>query len=71
MVYEKVKRFCDENGKSIMAFEKECGLGNGTIGGWNKLTARPSADSLLKVARVMGTTIETLLEEDDAELHSA
>lgn len=45
----------------LYVFEKECGLGNGTIAGWK--TSNPRIDSLQKVTQKMGVSIGTLLED--------
>lgn len=34
MLYNKVVEFCKKEGIPVYVFEKECGLGNGTIRGW-------------------------------------
>lgn len=61
MLYDKVMRFCRENNIPLYIFEKECGLGNGTISGWKN--SMPRVDSLQKVAKRMNTTIGELLED--------
>ena len=58
-VYEKVKKIADKKKISIARLEIEAGLSNGTIGGWR--TSRPYAESLAKVAKILGTPIEKLL----------
>lgn len=60
MFYEKVINHCKKNHISLASFEKKCGLGNGTIKGW--LESNPRIDSLQKVAKEMGISIEKLLE---------
>ena len=62
MIYENVKRLCDEKRMSIMALEKAAGLANGTVGGWR--TAIPTAVSLQKVASVLEVSMETLMKEE-------
>ena len=61
MVFENVKRICDEKGITISQLEKEAGLGNGTIGGWKN--SSPRVDSLQAVARVLKVKVEKLLKE--------
>lgn len=61
MIYENVKKLCDEKGLSIMALEKEAGLSNGTVGGWR--TSTPTAVSLQKVACILGVSMEELMKE--------
>ena len=61
MLYDKISLFCKEKNIPLYLFEKECGLGNGTITGWK--SSKPRIDSLQKVAKQMGVSIEELLKE--------
>lgn len=61
MFYKKVEAYCKKNNIAISAFEKKCGLGNGTIGGW--VDSNPRIDSLEKVATEMGITLAELLTD--------
>ncbi len=61
MVFENVKKICDEKGMSISQLEKKAGLGNGTIGGWR--TSAPRLDSLQAVAKVLKVKVDKLLKE--------
>lgn len=61
MVYENVKKLCDEKGISISQLEKDAGLSNGSIGKWKKFI--PKADSLQAVAKVLKVKMEKLLKE--------
>lgn len=63
MIYKKVETYCKKSNIAISVFEKKCGLGNGTIGGWAE-GARPRIDSLEKVATEMGITVAELLTCD-------
>ncbi|WP_313583971.1 hypothetical protein [Lacrimispora sp.] len=63
MYYKKVEEYCKKNNMPIYVFEKKCGLGNGTIGGWT--SSSPRIDSLEKVAAEMGITLAELLEEKE------
>lgn len=58
-LYDKVKAKADEMGKTIMAVETEAEVANGTISGWK--TGKPYAETLAKVARVLETTVDELL----------
>ena len=60
MLYDKVVLFCKSEKIPLYIFEKECGLGNGTIKGW--VSANPRINNLQKVAKRMGTTVEELLK---------
>lgn len=48
MILEKILALCDEKGISLARLEKECGLGNATIRGWDK--SSPKVENLQKVA---------------------
>jgi transcriptional regulator with XRE-family HTH domain len=61
LFYKKVEAYCKKNNIAISAFEKKCGLGNGTIGGW--VESNPRIDSLEKVAAEMGITLVELLTD--------
>lgn len=61
MIFENVKKLCDEKGISISKLEKDAGLGNGTIGGWRNSV--PRSDSLQAVAKVLKVKMEKLLQE--------
>lgn len=52
-----------KNNISIHAFEKRCGLGNGTISGWKD--SKPNLSSLEKVSREMNMPISKLLKGDE------
>ena len=61
MIYTNIKALADKKGLSIAEIEKRAGLGNGTIGKWRE--AKPLADSLAKVAKVLNVSINTLVKE--------
>lgn len=57
----KIKALCQEKGISIARLEKECGLGNGVIGRWDK--SSPAVRNLKAVADYLGKPIEYFLED--------
>ena len=57
MVFEKVKQYCEEKKISIAAFEKLCGIGNGTVARWESDESRPSLQSLEKMQQATGIGI--------------
>lgn len=61
MLLEKILYFCKEKNIPLYIFEKDCGLGNGTIARWK--TSNPRIDSLQKVAKQMNVSVEDLLED--------
>ena len=62
MVYEKVKELCKENGTTVFALEKECGLSNGTIRKWDK--ASPTLKNIEKVAAYFGKPLDYFSEKE-------
>lgn len=67
MVNEEILRAKAAKKKlTIMALEKEAGLGNGVIGKWFIRGCDPSVKSLKKVADVLGCKIDALLVKEDA-----
>ena len=48
MVYPKIIEYCNKNNLSVSAFEKKCGLANGTVSGW-KNGGNPSLTTLIKI----------------------
>lgn len=60
MIFKKIEALCKERIISVSKLEKECGIGNGTIRGWEK--SSPRLDTLKKVADYFGVNIEYFLE---------
>ncbi len=67
MVYDSVKKICDEKGMTISSVEKAAGIGNGTIAGWK--SSSPRMDILIKVANVLEVSIEDLTREWSKSCH--
>lgn len=57
MIFEKVKKYCEDNKLSIAAFEKLCGIGNGTVARWECDESRPSLQSLEKMQQATGIKV--------------
>lgn len=62
-VYDNVKNRAKAAGISINAIEKRAGLSIGSVCKWN--TVSPTASSLLKVAQILGCSINDLLIQSD------
>ena len=60
MIFNNIKKICDEKGISIFQLEKEAGLGNGTISGWKE--SMPRIDKLQSVAKVLNSEVNKLIE---------
>ena len=56
MIYEKIKKICDERGMSVRSLESKAGLGNGTIKSWENSV--PGIARLSAVADILGLPIE-------------
>lgn len=67
MIYDNVKRCCNQKGLSIRELEIRAGLGNGTIGGWK--TGNPRTDILLKVADVLEVSLDDLTRKGSKSCH--
>lgn len=63
MIYERIKKICQEKGMSIRALEEQAGLGNGVVGGWRE--SSPRVDSLQLVADVLDIPIEYLIKGEE------
>lgn len=59
MIYKNIVKLCKDRRISIAKLEKEVGLGNGTIGRWEK--SSPNVDNAKKVADFFGVTIDSLM----------
>lgn len=59
MIYTKVAQLCKQRGISISKLEKEVGIGNGTIGRWEK--SSPTVESIKKVADYFGVSVDSLI----------
>jgi transcriptional regulator with XRE-family HTH domain len=60
VIYDNVKRVCDEKGISVGKLEKELDLSNGSICKWNE--SEPGIRKVQKVADYLGVSIEELLK---------
>lgn len=68
IMYERIRSLAQARGLSIPALEILANLGQGTISKWRHVS--PRADALNRVASILGTTVDYLLngtenEEDD------
>ena len=59
LIYKNIELKCAQRGITISALEKNVGLGNATIKGWEK--SSPRVESLKKVADYFGCTIDDLI----------
>lgn len=61
MLYDNVKRICEEKGISILALEDAVGFSRSSICKWKE--SEPGVRKVQKVADYLGVSIETLLAE--------
>ena len=60
MLYDNVKRMCEQKGISVSLLEKKMEFSNGSISKWND--NEPGIRKVQKVADYLGVPIEKLLE---------
>lgn len=63
MIFKNIQALCRKNGISISKLEKECGLANATVRGWEH--SSPKVETVKKVADYFGCTVDDLLRGDD------
>ena len=61
MLFDNVVSLCKEKNISIARLEKESGLGNATIRGWEH--GMPTIGTVKKVADYFGVTVDDLLSD--------
>lgn len=59
-VYDNIKRLAKENGLTIMELEEKAGVAKGSLSHWND--GNPTAKNLLKVATVLGCSVDDILK---------
>lgn len=63
MLFDKIRALAEEKGVSIYRLEKEAELSKSSICKWNDNI--PSVDKIQKVAKLLGVTVDSLLEEKE------
>ena len=66
MIFTNVSKLCKQRGISIAKLERETGLGNATIRGWE--TSSPTVDKLKAVADYFNVTVDELLSEQSPHI---
>ena len=64
MIYNRIINYCNQNNLSVSAFEKKCGIANGTVGKW-KDGGNPSLETLHKIFSATGVPISEWIKEND------
>ena len=65
MILDNRGRLCKGGGISIAKLERETGLGNATIRGWD--VSSPTVEKLKMVADYFGVTVDSLLLTSETE----
>lgn len=65
MLYQNIVVLCKGKGISIAKLEKETGLGNGTVGRWEK--SSPSVENVKKVADYFEVSVDYLISQSAAQ----
>lgn len=65
MLRNKIKKLCSDRGITVRELEISLGMSGNTITRWTG-TARPSVNTLLKVANALGVSVDELLREETA-----
>lgn len=65
MLYDNVKKLCEEKGVSILSLEKALGFPRSSICKWND--NEPGIRKVQKVADFLGVSIEELLKDEQKE----
>ena len=64
MIYNRIINYCNQNSLSVSAFEKKCGLANGTVGKWRD-GGNPSLETVQKIVSATGISIEEWMKESE------
>ena len=67
---DKIDAFCAERNISVTRFEREAGISKGLIPKWRSKGFMPTYKSQLKIAARMGISVEDLMRDGPADLHS-
>lgn len=62
-ILDRIKNLITEKKITVAELERRADLGNGTIRKWD--TSLPSADKIQKVARILGVTIDYLINGEN------
>ncbi len=62
-ILERIKNLISDKKITIAELERRADLGNGTIRKWD--TSLPSADKIQKVAKILGVTIDYLINGEN------
>lgn len=61
LIYDNIVEISKKRNMTLRNVEKKASLANGTIGKWK--TCNPQVDSLMKVAKALNVSLNTLTKE--------
>lgn len=65
MIFQNIVDLCWSHHISVARLERECGLGNATIRGWEK--SSPTVEKLKRVADYFGVTVDSLIASKEEQ----
>ena len=65
MIQHNIRKLCRDKGLSLLDLAKEASVPYYTLRRWGTRVKSPSAISLSRVCKVLGTTSEELLKEEE------
>ncbi len=69
LIYENIKHITKQRKLTINEVERAADLGRGSISKWNKVS--PSIQNIIKVAKVLGCTVDDLIRDEGTADESA
>lgn len=64
-MYKKIERFCKDRGITIAQFERLIGRKKGYIAKLESKDSNPGVRTAMRIAQVMGITVEELMRDDN------
>ena len=65
-MYDRFKELCKKKGKSMMEACDDIGIKSSAVSNWKKRDSSPNGDTLLKISKYFGVTMEYLMTGSDA-----
>ena len=62
VIYQNVLAYCEKKNMTVHAFEKMCGIGNGTVGRWKDNNSSPALATVQKIAEATKIPIKKWVE---------
>ena len=68
-MFDKIKALCKERGMTIAELERAADIVPTTMAKWKRIS--PSVDKVARVAKVLGVTVEELLQDPEEQTPDA